>query len=143
MRRLLAALTLCLVLLCPVALPVAGQQRAPAQSDQQTQTVYVTRTGKKYHRDGCRYLASSKFPISLKEPRRRGTLPARSVIRQSNAADASFRLFSLAGLPRREVMVFKGVAHAPPSQPAKSKRTSFPPAFVTLTTAQPLTSEIF
>lgn len=27
-------------------------------------TVYITRTGKKYHRGNCRYLARSKFPIS-------------------------------------------------------------------------------
>jgi len=57
MRRLLAAFTLCLALLFSVVvLPVAGQQGTTTQRDQQTQTVYVTRTGKKYHRDGCRYL---------------------------------------------------------------------------------------
>lgn len=27
--------------------------------------VYVTRTGSKYHQEGCRYLSSSKIPISL------------------------------------------------------------------------------
>jgi hypothetical protein len=72
MRRLLAALTLCLALPFPVAPPVAGQQGTTAQSDQQTQTVYVTRTGKKYHRDGCRYLASSKIPISLRDAKAKG-----------------------------------------------------------------------
>ena len=30
-------------------------------------TVYVTRTGKKYHRDGCSSLRRSKIPISLAE----------------------------------------------------------------------------
>ena len=30
-------------------------------------TVYITKTGKKYHRDGCRYLADSKIPIILEE----------------------------------------------------------------------------
>lgn len=34
-------------------------------------TVYVTRTGAKYHRDGCRYLSKSKIPISLEDARRR------------------------------------------------------------------------
>jgi hypothetical protein len=73
MRRLLAALTLAVSLLCPVALPIPAQQRPPAQQqDPKTQTVYVTRTGKKYHRDGCRYLASSKIPISLKDAKARG-----------------------------------------------------------------------
>ena len=67
MRRLLAALTLCLSLLCPVALQVRAQQGTAVQQDQKTQTVYITRTGKRYHRDGCRYLAASKIPISLKD----------------------------------------------------------------------------
>lgn len=30
-------------------------------------TVYVTRTGEKYHRDGCRYLSRSRIPTSLKD----------------------------------------------------------------------------
>jgi micrococcal nuclease len=34
-------------------------------------TVYVTRTGRKYHREDCRYLAKSKIPISLKEAKER------------------------------------------------------------------------
>ena len=66
MRRLLAALTLCISLLFPVALPVRAQQSPQAQQETKTQTVYVTRTGKRYHRDGCRYLAASKIPISVK-----------------------------------------------------------------------------
>ena len=77
MRRLLAALTLCLSLLCPVALPVAAQPAPVAQRDQQTQTVYITRTGKRYHREGCRYLASSKIPISLKDAKARGYTPCK------------------------------------------------------------------
>jgi hypothetical protein len=72
MRRLLAALTLCISLLCPVALPVPAQQGKAAQQDPKTETVYVTRTGKKYHRDGCRYLALSKIPISLKDAKSGG-----------------------------------------------------------------------
>ena len=77
MRRLLAALTLCISLLCPVALPIAVQTAPAAQRDQQTQTVYITRTGKRYHRDGCRYLASSKIPISLKDAKARGYTPCK------------------------------------------------------------------
>ena len=72
MRRLFAALTLCLSLLCPAALPVAPQPGAQIQQGPKTQTVYITRTGKKYHRDGCRYLAASKIPIALKEAEARG-----------------------------------------------------------------------
>jgi hypothetical protein len=33
----------------------------------QTQTVYVTRTGEKYHRETCRSLAKSKIAMSLEE----------------------------------------------------------------------------
>lgn len=33
-------------------------------------TVYITRTGVKYHRDGCRYLSKSKIPISLTDAKR-------------------------------------------------------------------------
>ena len=32
--------------------------------------VYITRTGAKYHRDGCRYLKSSKIPISLTDAKK-------------------------------------------------------------------------
>ena len=35
------------------------------------QTVYVTRTGSKYHRSSCRYLRSSKIPTSLSEAKDR------------------------------------------------------------------------
>jgi hypothetical protein len=72
MRRWLAALTLCLTLLCPVALPVAPQPTTQVQQNPKALTVYVTRTGKKYHRDGCRYLAASKIPISLKDAKANG-----------------------------------------------------------------------
>jgi hypothetical protein len=37
----------------------------------QTETVYVTRTGSKYHRDGCSSLSRSKIPMSLAEAARR------------------------------------------------------------------------
>ena len=77
MRRLLAALTLFLSLLSPVAVPIAAQQSHPVQRSDQTQTVYVPRTGKRYHRDGCRYLATSKIPISLKDAKARGYTPCK------------------------------------------------------------------
>jgi micrococcal nuclease len=44
-------------------------QRPTPQPRAQTQetTVYVTRTGAKYHRDGCRYLSRSRIPMSLSD----------------------------------------------------------------------------
>ncbi|WP_026834514.1 ComEC/Rec2 family competence protein [Eubacterium xylanophilum] len=38
-------------------------------------TVYITRTGKKYHFKGCRYLSSSCYKISLKDAKSQGYEP--------------------------------------------------------------------
>ncbi|MDQ1274037.1 MAG: competence protein ComEC [Planctomycetota bacterium] len=38
-------------------------------------TVYITDTGSKYHRDGCRYLSKSKIAISLDEAKSQGYTP--------------------------------------------------------------------
>lgn len=38
-----------------------------AADDDEGSAVYVTRTGKKYHRAGCRYLSRSMIPISLED----------------------------------------------------------------------------
>lgn len=43
-----------------------------SSSDTQSVTVYVTRTGEKYHRSGCRYLSNSKILISLSNARASG-----------------------------------------------------------------------
>lgn len=42
-----------------------GNPNPPAEYT--SETVYVTDTGSKYHRDGCQYLYSSKNPISIEE----------------------------------------------------------------------------
>jgi hypothetical protein len=44
---------------------------AQSQQDPAAITIYVTRTGQKYHRDGCRYVARSRIPMSLKEATKR------------------------------------------------------------------------
>ncbi len=38
-------------------------------------TVYTTKTGGKYHREGCQYLRKSKIPISLSEAKAQGLEP--------------------------------------------------------------------
>jgi endonuclease YncB( thermonuclease family) len=43
----------------------AKQSGLKAQTDSQSETVYVTKSGTKYHREGCRYLSNSAIPISL------------------------------------------------------------------------------
>lgn len=40
-------------------------------------TVYITKTGKKYHRGNCRYLKKSKIKISLKDACKRGYTPCK------------------------------------------------------------------
>jgi hypothetical protein len=54
---------------------VVGSPRTPVANsrkiDPATITVYVTKTGQKYHRDGCRYLRQSRIPMSLKDAARR------------------------------------------------------------------------
>ena len=48
------------------------QERAPPEI-----IVYITKTGKKYHRFDCRYLRRSSTPISLTEAKRRGYTPCK------------------------------------------------------------------
>jgi hypothetical protein len=47
----------------------AREQRLRERAAVET-TVYITRTGSKYHRGGCRYLRSSAIVTSLAEARR-------------------------------------------------------------------------
>lgn len=47
----------------------------PAQTQKQEITVFVTRTGSKYHRAGCRYLAKSQIPMSLSAAKSSGYGP--------------------------------------------------------------------
>jgi endonuclease YncB( thermonuclease family) len=44
-----------------------GQPTGTAEPEEET--VYVTRTGAKYHRSSCQYLRRSRIPVSLKEAR--------------------------------------------------------------------------
>lgn len=46
----------------PVVTPAPAPKQAP-----QSVTVFITKTGAKYHRDGCRYLSKSRIPISLSD----------------------------------------------------------------------------
>ena len=48
-----------------------GQQRVQSEEVPRTKTVYITRTGAKYHRGSCRYLRYSKIPISLEVAKQR------------------------------------------------------------------------
>lgn len=50
----------------------AASQQNISSSSESGQTVYITRTGSKYHRNGCQYLSRSQIPISLGEARAEG-----------------------------------------------------------------------
>jgi hypothetical protein len=50
-----------------------------------SQDVYITRTGEKYHRDGCRYLSKSKIECSLNDAVEAGLTPC-SVCKPSSTS---------------------------------------------------------
>ena len=55
------------------ALPSVAQAPAPQQQPQsKEQVVYITKTGKKYHRANCRYLSRSKIGTTLKDAKGNG-----------------------------------------------------------------------
>lgn len=58
----------------PVATPAPAPAPTPAPAAEPpvTATVYVTRTGEKYHRAGCRYLSKSQIAISLSDAQAQG-----------------------------------------------------------------------
>lgn len=51
----------------PTARPTATPKPTETPVSKDSYTVYITRTGSKYHRDGCQYLRSSKIEIDKKE----------------------------------------------------------------------------
>ncbi len=52
----------------PSRIATAMSQPQPQRSGE---TVYITKTGSKYHSSGCRFLSKSKIPISLEEAKAR------------------------------------------------------------------------
>lgn len=54
----------------PAATGRSAGAQAGGSTEPEEETVYVTRTGSKYHRLSCQYLRRSRIPISLKEARR-------------------------------------------------------------------------
>jgi hypothetical protein len=68
--RLLGVLAAAFIVL---SVPLASTPNFPpvasraASQDPKAITVYVTKTGEKYHRDGCRYLRQSRIPMTLAE----------------------------------------------------------------------------
>ncbi len=75
----------------PTEQPTLQPQTTPAQSPTvapetpapspkptiATDTVYITRTGEKYHRANCRYLSQSKIPVERKDAISNGYAPCK------------------------------------------------------------------
>jgi hypothetical protein len=73
--RLLFALVVAWSWLAPNDVVRAQQPTAQRSQDPQSETVYITKTGKKYHRAGCRYLRQSRIPVKLKDAKSNGYGP--------------------------------------------------------------------
>jgi hypothetical protein len=55
--------------------PKESTPKDPTGKDVSDPTVYITKTGQKYHADGCQYLSQSKIPIKLSEAVAKGYTP--------------------------------------------------------------------
>ena len=75
MRRLIPLILAFLMLGAVFAVPPLQQPTHQQQTQTKEQTVYITKTGKKYHTATCRYLSKSKIPISLKDAKAKGFTP--------------------------------------------------------------------
>jgi len=56
----------------PVASPTAAEHAQTPKPAPKPETVYITKTGKKYHQGSCRSLAKSKIEIAADEAKKRG-----------------------------------------------------------------------
>ncbi len=57
----------------PTQTPTIATRTTPTPT--KTDIVYITRTGEKYHRAGCRYLSKSQIPIERSQAISRGYTP--------------------------------------------------------------------
>ncbi|MBI5778910.1 MAG: phospholipase D family protein [Planctomycetes bacterium] len=57
--------------------PEAKDDSGTKKGDTEEVTVYITRTGSKYHRSECQHLAKSKIPIKLKDAKAKGYEPCK------------------------------------------------------------------
>jgi micrococcal nuclease len=72
MRRILTLIIAVFMLASGAAIAPAQQTAPQKQVQAKEQTVYITRTGKKYHTATCRYLSRSKIATSLKDAKANG-----------------------------------------------------------------------
>jgi hypothetical protein len=83
MKTLLTRLLLIAVALIVCAMPhspsvAANQNPVPIeQADKQERTVYITKTGERYHLGSCQHLRRSKIAIKLKDAVAQGYTPCK------------------------------------------------------------------
>jgi len=74
-RRLITIILAVFMLGAAATIGVAQAPATQGQVQTKEQTVYITKTGKKYHTASCRYLSKSKITISLKDAKSNGYTP--------------------------------------------------------------------
>lgn len=72
MRTRILYLFLVFGLLLPAASDVQGGVATYAVTEQKDTTVYITKSGEKYHKAGCRYLSKSQIKTTKKEAIKNG-----------------------------------------------------------------------
>ena len=77
MKRLWPLLIVLLFSLTACGTNKSNNNSTSQSSQQQEETVYITRTGEKYHRDSCRYLKKSKKSIKLSKAVDNGYTPCK------------------------------------------------------------------
>ena len=60
------------------AAPTLAQKPTPRPTDNGDVIVYATKTGKKYHREGCSSLSKSKIPMKLRDAVAAGLGPCKN-----------------------------------------------------------------
>ena len=64
-----------MLMLVPIAGATSQYRLTPATITPVEETVYVTKTGEKYDRNGCQYLSKSKRAIGLSDAKAAGYSP--------------------------------------------------------------------
>jgi hypothetical protein len=78
MKKLISLFLLIVGLLYLTPVPPLRAQPTPhSLQASQAETVYITKTGKRYHRAGCRYLSHSSIKTTVKEAKANGYTPCK------------------------------------------------------------------
>ncbi len=74
-KRFVYICALLVALVAPPSALVAGPANTLGTEQRRECIVYVTRTGHRYHKDGCRYLRYSRIPMSKQRAEASGFTP--------------------------------------------------------------------